>query len=194
GKIHTYSQLLEMAANDPVKFYGFNDQYFMGLIHGLFSEGFFNKNPRMKDIAEALLFQKSPRTIRAEAFQSRILNQDEPDKNEKVFRRAREKVAVIKDYLKKNGDENDWVVDDIPKKSIVFVKSKKRIVKDKEQSNVLLERDPVKILTETGEAKLLVDVENSVISHLQNTFNFIPNVYCSESAYELLQKSDLLNS
>ncbi|MEX1099244.1 MAG: hypothetical protein WEB87_02390 [Bacteriovoracaceae bacterium] len=85
-------------------------------------------------------------------------------------------------------------MDDIPKKSIVFVKSKKRIVKDKEQSNVLLERDPVKILTETGEAKLLVDVENSVISHLQNTFNFIPNVYCSESAYELLQKSDLLNS
>lgn len=194
GQIYTYSQLLDMAANDPMKFYGFNDQYFMGLTHRLYNEGFFDKNVRMKDIAHALLLEESPKSIRVEAFRQRILNQDDQSKTEKIIKRAHEKVQEIKDYLKKHGDEKDWVVADIPKKSIVFVKSKRQIIKNKTQANVLLERDPVKILSETGEAQLLVDVDNSTISHLQNTFNFVPNVFCSKSAYELLAKSDILNN
>lgn len=194
GKIYSYSQLLDMAANDPLKFYGFNDQYFMGLVHSLFCEGYFDKSPRMKEIAEALLFEKSPRTLKLDAFRQRILNQDERDKNDKIFRKAMEKVEEIRSYLKKHGGESDWIVADIPKKSIVFVKSKKGVIKDKSQSNLLLERDPVKILMENGETHLLVDLDNSVISSLQNAFNFVPNVFCSESAYDLLQKSDLLKS
>ncbi len=194
GKIYSYSQLLDMAANDPVKFYGFNDQYFMNLAHSLFMEGYFDKHPRMKDIAEALLFEKSPRTLKLDAFRQRILDQNEPDKNEKIYRRAREKAEEIRAYLKKHGGERDWIVADIPKKSILFVRSKKRIVKEKTQNNILLERDPVKILMESGETQLLVDVDNSVIQNLQNTFNFVPNVFCSESAYHLLQDSGLLDS
>lgn len=192
GKIYSYSQLLDMAANDPVKFYGFNDQYFMNTTHKLFMEGYFDKYPRMKDIAEALLFEKSPRTLKLDAFRQRILDQNEPDKNEKIYRRAREKADEIRAYLKKHGGEGDWIVADIPKKSILFVKSKKRIVKEKTQNNILLERDPVKILMESGETQLLVDVDNSVIQNLQNTFNFVPNVFCSESAYHLLKDSGLL--
>jgi hypothetical protein len=156
-------------------------------------EGFFDKNARMKDIAHALLFETSPRSIKIEAFRQRILNQDDAAKSEKVFKRAREKVEELKAYLKKHGTEKDWIVDDIPKKNIIFVKSKKRIIKDKKQSNILLERDPVKILLESGEAQLLVDVDNSVISHLQNTFNFVPNVFCSDSAYALLKEANLLD-
>ncbi|MCO4755446.1 MAG: hypothetical protein KC478_13275, partial [Bacteriovoracaceae bacterium] len=194
GQIYTYSQLLDMVANDPMKFYGFNDQYFMSLVHRLYTEGFFDKNVRMKDIAHALLLEESPKSIRVEAFRQRILNQDDQAKTEKIIKKAHEKVEEIKNYLKKHGDEKDWVVADIPKKSIIFVKSKKQIVKNKTQSNVLLERDPVKILSESGEAQLLVDVDNSTISHLQNTFNFVPNVFCSNSAYELLSKSNLLDN
>ena len=194
GKIYSYSQLLDMAANDPLKFYGFNDTYFMGLVHSLYNEGFFDKSPKMKDIAQALLFEKSPKTLKHEVFRQRILNQDDPAKNEKIFRRASEKVEEIKAYLKKNGGENDWIVADIPKKSIVFVKSKKGVVKSKSHDNLLLERDPVKILMENGQPQLLVDLDNSVISSLQNAFNFVPNVFCSESAYELLKNSDILKS
>lgn len=194
GKIYSYSQLLDMAANDPVKFFGFNDQYFMNLIHGLYSDGFFDRNARMKDIAESLLFEKSPRTLKHEAFRQRILGQDDTNKNEKVYRKALDKVEEIRSYLKKNGGENDWIVPDIPKKSIVFVKSKKGIIKGKTHSNLLLERDPVKILLENGETQLLVDLDNSVISNLQDAFNFVPNVYCSESAYDLLKKSGILDS
>jgi hypothetical protein len=39
---------------------------------------------------------------------------------------------------------------------------------------------------ENGEVKLLAEVENSLISKLFNSNNFIPNVYCSTGAYELL--------
>ena len=194
GQIYSYSQLLDMAAHDPTKFYSFNDTYFMGLVHRLYSEGFFAKNVRMKDIAEALLFEKSPRTIKIDAFRQRILNQDETSVNEKVFKKAWDKVEEIRAFLKKHGDDKDWIVADIPKKSIVFVKSKRGIIKGKSHDNILLERDPVKILLDSGETQLLVDLDNSVISNLQNAFNFVPNVFCSDSAYALLKSAGLLDS
>ncbi|MBD65659.1 MAG: hypothetical protein CME62_10665 [Halobacteriovoraceae bacterium] len=192
NKIYSYSDLLDMAKNDPIKFYGFNDQYFMTLLHNLYLEGFFNKNVRMQEIAECLLFARSPRTIRIEEFKQRILNQDNKDENEKIQRRALEKVDEIRKILKNKGSEKDWIVEDIPKKNIVFTKSKKRIIKDQKGPNVLLERDPTKILTDNGEVQLLVDVENSIISQIQNTFNFVPNVYCSQSAYDLLVKEGII--
>lgn len=192
GKIHSYSELLDMVKTDPIKFYSFNDSYFMSLVHSLYSEGYFDKNVRMKDIAHCLLFEKSPKTLRLDEFRQRILNQDDSTTNEKIIKKAHDKVDEIKSFLKKNGTEADWLVVDIPKKSIVFVNSKKKIIKNKSFSNLLLERDPAKILTETGDVQLLVDIDNSVISTLQNTFNFVPNVYCSESAYALLKSSGIV--
>lgn len=192
NKIFSYSQLLEMIKNDPLRFYGFNDQYFMTNLHGLYMDGFFDKHQKMKEIAECLLFEKSPRSIRSEEFKQRILNQDEQDIHERLLRKANEKVEDIRAFLKKNGGEGDWIVTDIPEKNIVFTKSKKRIIKTQTSPNVLLERDPVKILTETGEVQLLVDVDNSIISQIQNTYNFIPNVYCSDSALKLLESEGLV--
>lgn len=186
GQIYSYSQLLDMIVNQPLKFYSFNDNYFISTIHKLYLEGFFDKNVRMKEIAESLLFEKSPRTIPCEEFNQRILNQNDDASNEKVFKRANNKVEQIKNILDKFGTDEDWIVEDIPKKQIIFVSSKKSIIKKKKHQNVLLERDPVKILTDSGDVQLLVDVENSIISQLQNSFNFVPNVYCSDSAYQLL--------
>ena len=65
-------------------------------------------------------------------------------------------------------------------------------MRSKTQENLLLERDPVKILLDNGDVKLLGDVENSVISNLQDKFNFVPNLYCSDSAYELLLKEGVI--
>ena len=193
GKIHSYSDLLNMVKNDPFKFYSFNDQYFMTLIHQLHTDGFFDKEQKMKDIVECLLFEKSPRTIRCSEFSQRILNQDDQSIHDKYLRKAWDKVKEIKNILDKKGSDNDWIVVDIPKKSIIFTKSKKRIIKDQTLSNVLLERDPTKIVDENGKVALLVDVENSIINHIQNTFNFVPNVFCSESAYELLKEEDIVD-
>jgi HD superfamily phosphohydrolase len=192
GAIYSYADLLEMVKNDPFMFFSFNDNYFMTLIHKLHREKFFDKDVRIKDIVECLLFEKSPRTIRCKEFKQRILNQDESSENEKFHKRAQDKVKEIEAVIKKKGGKNDWIVVDIPQKSIVFTKSKKRIIKDQEFQNILLERDPTKILTDSGEVQLIVDVENSIISQVQNSYNFVPNVFCSESAHELLKAEKII--
>lgn len=192
GKIYTYSQLMDMIANDPVKFYTFNDTYFMDRVHHFYSDGSFDKNPRIKDLAFCLLFGKAPRTVKCEEFKQRILNQDEDHVYEKIVKKAEDKVKDIKDILKKKGSDKDWIVVDLPKKNIIFVKSRKKVVKSKTNENLLLERDPAKILMDNGDVKLLGDVENSIISNLQDKFNFVPNVYCSDSAYELLKSEGII--
>jgi hypothetical protein len=192
GLIYKYGELLEMVANDPMKFYSFNDQYFMTLIYKYYAEGVFDKKPKIKDMVYSLLFEKSPKTIRLDVFKERLLDQDNEKENEKIIKKAKDKVLEIRSFLIKNGTDQDWVIDDIPTKQIIFVRSMKNIVKKTNQPNLLLERDPAKILMENGDVKLLADVENSIIFKLQNSFNFVPNVFCSESAYRLLEKHKIV--
>lgn len=192
GKIYSYSKLMDMIANDPEQFYTFNDQYFMTQVHTHYKSGAFDKNPRIKDIAFSLLFGKAPRTVKCEEFKQRILSQDEDQVYEKIVKKAEEKIKQIKEILKKKGTEKDWIVEDLPKKNIIFVKSRKKVVKSKTNENLLLERDPAKILMDNGDVKLLGDVENSIISDLQSKFNFVPNVYCSDSAYDLLKAEGII--
>lgn len=192
GKIHTYSQLMEMIANDPDQFYTFNDNYFMQQVHLNYTNGSFDKTPRIKDLAHCLLFEKAPRTVKCEEFKQRILNQDEDHVLDKILKHAQDKIKEIKEILKKKGTEKDWIVEDLPTKHIVFVKSRRKLVKGKTSENLLLERDPAKIIMDSGDVKLLGDVENSIISDLQQKFNFVPNVYCSDSAYELLKMEGII--
>ncbi|MEC7181520.1 MAG: hypothetical protein VXW15_02310, partial [Bdellovibrionota bacterium] len=106
--------------------------------------------------------------------------------------KVRSKVDELINFIAKKGDVRDWIIPDLPTKEITFVKSYNKIVKDKEGPNLLLERDPVKISFENGDIKLLAEVENSIISSLQKTNNYIPNVFCSYSAYDLLRKEGLI--
>jgi len=92
GKIYSYSQLMDFIANDPDKFYTFNDQYFMQQIHQNYTDGSFDKNPRIKDLAYSLLFGKAPRTIRCEEFKQRILSQDEDQVLDKILKKAEAKI------------------------------------------------------------------------------------------------------
>jgi hypothetical protein len=102
------------------------------------------------------------------------------------------KISEIEEILEKYGTPRDWIVKDIPQKNIIFVKSHRQLVKTKKGENLLLERDPVKILGVDENVRLLAEVENSIISRLQNSFNYVPNVYCSESAYKLLQEHKII--
>ncbi len=192
GKIYRYADLLEMIAKNPKEFYRFNDMYFMNLVHELYMKGDLDKNQKMKDIAHALLFEKPPVTIKCEEFKQRILNQDDEQTNEKITKNVYSKITEIEDVLSKYGGPSDWIVKDIPKKNIIFVKSHRQLVKTKKGENLLLERDPVKILGVDDNVKLLAEVENSIISRLQNSFNYVPNVYCSESAHELLKEHKII--
>ncbi len=191
GWIYRYSDLLEMMSTKPEQFWGFNDGYFMSLVHQRYMDGSLDKNPDIKDMAETLLFAKIARHIRCEEFRQRLVDQDDPKGSQKIYQRAEAKVREIKGILEKKGKRSDWMIADLPKKEIIFVKSHKSVVDDKTSSNVLYKRDPVKISYENGDIKLLAEVENSVISKLHRISNFIPNVFVNQSAYDLLVKEGL---
>ncbi|MBT6325998.1 MAG: HD domain-containing protein [Bdellovibrionales bacterium] len=190
--IYKFSDLLDMVANDPIKFYGFNDNYFINLVHHHFHSGSLDKDLDIKDMAHSLLLQKGSRLIRCNDLMPKLLNPDDSKVHDKVIKRAEAKVSEIISFLQKKGDEKDWVISDLPKKDIIFVKSDNKIVKTSSGPNILLERDPVKISFDNGDVKLLAQVDNSIISRLKNCKNYLPNVFCSDSAYSLLEKANLL--
>lgn len=192
GHIYRYSEILEMAQQDAMKFYGLNDQYFMQTIHSLYTSGGFDKRPDIKAMAKILLLGQGGKAIKCEEFKQRLLSQDDSKTNDKHYKKAISKAQEIQDFLQKEGSSSDWSIFDIPKKDIVFAKSVGQILDGHSKQNVLLERDPVKISYDEGDVKLLAQVENSFISELQKTKNFIPNAFCSDSAYEKLIKAKII--
>ena len=194
GKIHKYSELLDMISTDPMKFYRFNDNYFMSILQENLVSGALDKNPGIKDMARTLLLESGANAIRVPEFRQRLISQDDPSERDKVLKQALAKVDEIQKVLEKKGGDKDWMIADLPKKDIIFVKSAKQVAQKTERSNVLLERDPVKISYESGEIKLLAEVENSIISRLHHSNNYIPNVFCSRSAHDLLKKEGIISS
>ena len=186
GLVYKYSDLLEMIDSKPIRFFNFNDAYFMSLLHKHYEEGTLDKFPDIKEMAITLMFEKGARTARCDELKERLLDRDNPEQVKKTYKKTHDKVAEMRDILSKKGRETDWMIAEVPDKNIIFVKS------HKELDEPLLARDPVKITYESGEIRLLSEVENSFISKLQQTDNFIPNVFLSESAYELLLKSNVI--
>jgi uncharacterized protein len=184
--MYRYSDLLEMVEKEPMKFYGFNDNYFMSIVHRYYIEGTLDKYPDIKEMASTILLQKGARTVRSPELRQILIDQNDQAGREKIVKRAQKKVKEVQDFLQDKGRPGEWMISDLPKKEIIFVKSPRSIAKSSGTSNVLLERDPVKISYENGEIKLLADVENSIISKLHQSNNYIPNVFCSETAYQRL--------
>ncbi len=191
--MYSYSDLLEMIEKDPVLFFSFNDSYFMGLLQRHYNSDLVQKNHRIRAMIESLLFEISPVVIKNNIFEQKILMHSDTSYNEKILKQVSDKLKSMRDFLLKNGDEQDWIIEDLPKKNIYLLKSAKSVIKDKKQVNVLFERDPTKILMEDGNVKLLSDMENSMLMKLQHHFNFIPNVFCSPSAYIRLKEAGFLN-
>ena len=76
GDLYRYQELLVLIEHDPQLFYGFNDQYFMTTLHQLYHLGKLDNRKKLKDMAQYLLFAKSPKTIKVDEFKQRILEQD----------------------------------------------------------------------------------------------------------------------
>lgn len=191
GYVHKYSDLLEMVAKNPDKFFAFNDMYFMGILHEYYSRKFLVDTPDIEDMCRTLLFEQGARTARCNEFRQLLLDQDNPEFNRTIYEKAEQKVQEMTEVIREHGDRKDWIISDLPTREIVFTKSYKSIIRSSKM-NVLLERDPVKITYENGDIKLLTEVENSTISRLQRTSNFIPNVFISESAHYLLLRKGMI--
>lgn len=193
GDLYRYQELLVLIEHDPQMFYGFNDQYFMTLLLQLYLNGKLNNRPKLKDMANSLLFAKSPKTIKIEEFKQRILEQDNTSFNQKIVKKAKQKLEQMTEFLNKQGSESDWILDDLPRKDVLLVKSERKVIRDKTFDNLLHERDPAKIVKEDGNVVLLSSIEDTLINKLQTSYNFLPNVFCSESAHTRLEKAGLLS-
>jgi HD superfamily phosphohydrolase len=192
--IHRYSDLLDMIATDPMKFYGFNDSYFMNLVHQHYVNGDLDLVPDVKDMAKCLLLRKGAMAVKTKEFKQVLLNQEETKSNERIYKKAQTKVAELEAILHDKGAQSDWILPDLPHKKIIFVKSPKAITKNGASNvNLFLERDPVKISFDNGDIKLLADVENSIISKLSTSMSYTPNFFCSAGAYAIFEREGALD-
>jgi HD superfamily phosphohydrolase len=190
--IYRYSELLEMIANDPMRFYGFNDAYFMGNVHKYYVDGMLDRYPDIKNMAKAILYAHGVKHIDLPEFDQRLIDQEDATAHHKYLKQAKNKFAEIQDFIAKKGEKEHWLIEDIPKKDIMLVKSAKNIIKVEKSTNLLLERDPIKVLYPDGQIKLITDVENSTISKFHKTINFTPNVFCSDSTFDLLKRHKII--
>ncbi len=193
-KLYWYSDLLEMVSKNPMGFLGFNDNYFLGKVQECLGQGGFKENPKIENMALCLLLEKGVKSIKHPDLNPQLLNQDDQEKQLKIRNKAQAKVQELNDFILSRGGPNDWILAEVQTKDISFVRSLKKIIKNLKTTNVLLERDPVKISYDNGVIKLLAEVDNSIISTLQYTNNYIPNLFCSQSAFDLLLEANLIDA
>lgn len=188
-----FKDLLTMIENDPDRFFGFNDFYFMNLIHQIYLEKSV-KNPKIQEMMKMLLFRQSPVEFRLAPFEHKLVTRDEEGmrKRETIVKKIEEIVKNFEECIREHGDGTEWILYDIPDSDIVFSRSMLDIVKKRSGDNLLQERDPVKVMDRKGKVSLLIDKENSIIRILSNVVNFIPVLYMNPKAHALLLAKGLI--
>ncbi|MCO5143506.1 MAG: HD domain-containing protein [Oligoflexia bacterium] len=191
--LYQFQDLLQMIENEPDKFFGFNDFYFMSTVHKHYLEGTV-KNPKIREMMKMLLFHESPVEVQLAPFEHKLVTRDENGSRirESIVKKIEEQVKTYQDCINQHGDASDWLLYDIPDSDIAFSKAKSELVKKRNGDNLLEERDPVKIMDRQGNVSLLIDRENSIIRILSNVVNFIPVLYMSPKTYQLLVEKGLI--
>lgn len=187
GLIHKYSDLMDMVANNPMEFWNFNDNYFITAVFKALQSGALDDSPQIKNMAQTLVLAGEAQHLRGGVFKRELFNSSDIDLNGKLIKKIESKIIDLEKIISKKGTSSDWIIADLPKKGISFAQTMKDVVKKGIEKNILLERDPVKISADNGDICLLPQVENSIISKLVNVNNYIPNVFCSNNAYELIK-------
>ncbi len=191
--MHQFQDLLGMVEKDPDRFFGFNDVYFMNLVHQHYVDGTV-KNPKIREMMKMLLFRQSPMEFQLYPFEHKLVSRTEEGlrQREATVRKIHELVQEFEECIKEHGDGTEWLLYDIPDSDIVFSRSMLDIVRKRSGDNLLQERDPVKIMDRRGNVALLIDRENSIIRILSNVVNFIPVLYMSPKAHSLLKARGLI--
>jgi uncharacterized protein len=188
-----FQDLLQLIGNDPERFFGFNDFYFMNLVHQSHLEGTV-KNPKIQEMMKMLLFRQSPVEYQLAPFEHKLVSSDESGLRgrEALVKKIEELVHKFEECIRTEGDGTEWILYDIPESDIVFSRPMSELVRRRSSDNLLQERDPVKIMDRMGKVSLLIDRENSIIRILSNVTNFIPVLYMNQKAHALLHGKGLL--
>ncbi len=156
------------------------------------------RDPKTEELIEGLMYRKAPKTIRHPAFEHRII-QDTPEEKNQLVRQMEKKVREIEAVIEKHGTGREWILVDLPQKDVAFTKSRKSLSrkspgnKKPTRAKVLAaESESVKIVDHLGRPSLLVDRENTLMKHLSGFINFVPSVYASRAAIDLLKKKNVI--
>ncbi|MGE4232685.1 MAG: HD domain-containing protein [Bacteriovoracia bacterium] len=193
--IHTFDDLLEMAGEDPERFFGFNDVYFMNLIQKLYWDKKF-KDPVINEQMQMLIYRIAPKDILLKESRHRFFEVGKDGtliEKEKTVKKLNEKLEEIESIFKKHGNGTEWIVADIPSKYVIFTQDMATLIKKRSSEQLYTERDPIKVLSREGHPSLLIESENSLIGKVSRYVNFIPNIYGNESAVELLKNKKIID-
>lgn len=189
GLAYSFDTLMENISQNPDEYFTFNDSYFMAKLHEYLAGRMMH--PMIHELSQMLARRIPPAQIKIAPVKPTLIESEEHRK--KVVAQVLNAVEWLKAELKKL-DPSAWLIYDIPQKDVMFTKHLDAIKKDQKGASPLLSRDSVKVLTRHNEPKLLVDVSNSLISILSQYRNFIPRIYVSPKAYELLKNKKVLEA
>jgi len=189
--MYQFHDLLSMVEERDERFFWWNDMYFMQRLQDVRFKRLI-RDPKTEELIEGLMYRKAPKTIRHPAFEHRIIP-DAPEEKERLVRQMNSKVKEIQAVIQKHGTGREWILVDLPHKDVVFTKSKKSLTRGKGSSKGLIaESESVKIVDHSGKPSLLVDRENTLMKHLSGYINFVPSVYASQAAIDLLRKKGVI--
>lgn len=179
-----FHDLLSMIEKNDERFFWWNDIYFMTRCQDVHYKKLL-KDPREAELLDMLLFRKPPKTIKHPLFEH-ILVKDRTDERERRLKAVRKTVTEFEDCIKRYGTGREWIIADIPEKDVVFTK------KSHHKSDKHLDLEALKIVDKKGNVSRITERSNSLMKHLGEFVNFVPNVYANDHAYHLLKKKKLI--
>jgi HD superfamily phosphohydrolase len=188
GHLYTFEELRKLVSQNPRTFFGFNDSYFTAKLQEILIDGSFKEvanSPMIGEGAEMLMFRQPPRQIRLSPFAPSLVTSQVA--RQRLVDNIHEAVAWLRSKL--SHIPQGWVIEDIPKKDVIFTQSAERLKKNKTTGS---QRDTVYIVNRQKELRLLVEDPNSIVGILSTYQNFIPRVYVSKNTYRYLQDKGLL--
>ena len=190
--IHQFHDLLTMIEEKDERFFWWNDVYFITRCQEARHLGLV-EDPHTNELIEMLLYRKAPKTMHHPEFEHRII--ESTGKGADREKRVKRIKAIIKEFesvIKRDGTGKEWILADIPEKDIVFSASREKLKQTPHKGPLYTEQEPVKIVTKRAGPKLLVEVDNSIEKRLSNYVNFVPSVYCNDSAMKLLKAKGMI--
>ena len=182
---YSFDHLMEKVSQNPYEFFTWNDSYFMAKLHEYLAGR--ARHPMIGELSDMLARRTPPAQIRVAPLKPTVIE------NEEHRRVLVAKCTRAADWLKAELhaiDPEAWVIDDIPKRDVIFTKSLELLKKDK--GAPVLSRDSVKVLTHHGELRLLIDESQSLMKVLSQYRNFIPRLFVSPATYEKLEKRGVI--
>jgi HD superfamily phosphohydrolase len=186
--MYQFHDLLSMIEEKDERFFWWNDMYFMQRMQDVRFKNLLRGDSKTEELIEMIMYRRAPKTLRHPAFAQRIIH-DHPEDREKYVRQMGKKLREIESLISKHGTGREWILVDRPDKDVSFTKSTKSLArKGLKAKQLIAESESVKVVDSLGKPSLLVDRENTLMKHLSGYVNFVPSVFASNAAIDLLRK------